>query len=188
MTARQVLATPEGFVRQMTAGRGLRRLSGSDSGRWTRFRILGLVPVARLGGSPDHRRAAYGRYIAEAVFWTPAALLPGPGISWEAVDERTAPVTVAHDGLVQAVDLVTDENGLPVQVAFYRWTDANPDRVRRLQRFGGYLSAFREFGGFRLPTHVEAGNMFGTSDYFPFYVVDVSSIRFPRLRPVGVDC
>ncbi|MCW8901834.1 MAG: hypothetical protein OQK95_14310, partial [Gammaproteobacteria bacterium] len=64
-------------------------MSGSDSSRWTRFRIFGLFPVARMGGEEAHTRSAYGRYVAEAVFWTPAALLPGPGVAWEHVDENT---------------------------------------------------------------------------------------------------
>src|SRR6056297_3336784 len=40
-------------------------------------------------------------------------------------------------------------------------------------RSGGYLSAFRKFAGYRLPSHVEAGNHFGTDEYFPFFVADV---------------
>ncbi len=86
MEARQILAAPEGFVWVMRT-RGGMPVSGSDTGKWTRFRIFGLIPVARLGGNPDHTRSAYGRYVGEAVIWTPAALLPGPGITWEAVTE-----------------------------------------------------------------------------------------------------
>lgn len=81
MKAQQVLAAPSGFVFKLRLP-GVVPISGSDSGRWTRFRILGLLPVARMGGDIDHARAAYGRYVAEALFWTPAALLPGPGIVW----------------------------------------------------------------------------------------------------------
>jgi hypothetical protein len=33
--------------------------------------------------------------------------------------------------------------------------------------------------GLALPFHVEAGNMFGTGDYFPFFIADVTEIRFP---------
>ncbi|MDR5900337.1 hypothetical protein QC823_15320 [Halomonas vilamensis] len=80
-TATQVLAMPAGFVWKMRAQRGLMRLSGSDSQRWTRFWLMGLLPIARLGGDLDHTRSAFGRYVAEAVFWTPAAMLPSPGIS-----------------------------------------------------------------------------------------------------------
>jgi hypothetical protein len=75
MEARQILAAPEGFVWAMRTRGGI-PLSGSDSAGWTRFRIFWLIPVARLGGDPDHRRSAFGRYVAEAVIWSPAALLP----------------------------------------------------------------------------------------------------------------
>jgi hypothetical protein len=180
MSARQVLALPEGFVWQMRARKRFLRLSGSDSDRWTRFWLLGLVPVARYGGDKDHQRSAYGRYVAEAVFWTPAALLPGPGIQWQAVDDATARVVVSHGDLEQAVDLRVDADGRPVQVSFQRWSNANPDREYRWQPFGGHLSEFRDFDGFRLPTRIEAGNFFGTDDYFPFFMVDVLDVEFPR--------
>ena len=179
MRATQVLAAPDGFVWAMSGGRGAMRLSGSDSGRWTRFWLGGLVPVARLGGGADHARSAFGRYVAEAVFWTPAALLPGPGIAWEAAGPDRARVTVSHGRLAQRVDVAVDAGGRPLRVEFPRWSDANPERVHRMQPFGGHLSEFRDFGGFRLPTHVEAGNMFGTEAYFPFFVADAARIAFP---------
>lgn len=65
MTAEQTLAAPHGFVWSMRAARGAMRVSGSDSGRWTRFWAMGLVPVARIGGDRDHARSAFGRYVAE---------------------------------------------------------------------------------------------------------------------------
>ena len=178
MEARQILAAPEGFVWSMRT-RGGMPVSGSDLASWTRFRIFGLIPVARLGRDPDHARSAFGRYVAEAAFWTPAGLLPGPGVTWEAVDQDTARVTVRHENLEQAVDVTLDAQGQPVKVAFQRWSNANPDKVHRLQPFGGYLSDYREVGGYRLPFRVEAGNMFGTKDYFPFFLAEITDIRFP---------
>src|SRR5690606_38960767 len=133
----------------------------------------------RMGGDPNHARSAFGRMVAEAVFWTPAALLPGPGIRWEHVDDDVARVTVEHRGLSQSVDVTVASDGRPLEVRFERWSNANPDKVHRRQPFGGYLSAFREFDGFRLPTRVEAGNFFGTEQYFPFFLVDVTNIDFP---------
>lgn len=179
MEAQQILAVPEGFVWAMRTRGGL-PISGSDSRSWTRFRILGLIPVARLGGDADHARSAFGRYVGEALIWSPAALLPNPGISWEAVTDDTARVTVRHGKLSQAIDVTVDNEGRPAGVAFQRWSDANSDKVHRLQPFGAILSDFRDVGGYRLPFHVEAGNMFGTEEYFPFFIADVTKIRFPQ--------
>ncbi len=180
MTARQVLAAPNGFVWKMSGGKGVMRMSGSDSASWTRFWIAGLAPVARFGETSDHTSSAFGRYIAEAVFWTPAALLPRQNIVWQAVNKNTSKVTIHHNGITQDVYISVTPEGQPTEVSFPRWSDANPEGIYRLQPFGGYLSEFRNIAGFRLPTHVEAGNFFGTEDYFPFYLVDVTNLQFPQ--------
>jgi hypothetical protein len=181
MQAQQILAGPHGFVWRMRLP-GWVPVSGSDagseSGSWTRFRILGFIPVARMGNGTDHVRSAYGRCVAEAVFWTPAALLPGPGVTWEGVGRDTARVTVAIGALSQAVDVALNAAGQPITVGFMRWTDANPGKQYRLQPFGGMLSDFREVRGYRLPFRVEAGNMFGTDEQFIFYKAEVIDIRF----------
>lgn len=182
MRARQILAAPHGFVWRMSLP-GWVPVSGSDagsdSGSWTRFWVLGILPVARMGGDADHARSAFGRYVAEAVFWTPAALLPGPGVTWEGVGEDTARVTVATGALSQAVDVTVNAEGQPVALVFMRWSNANPDKQYRLQPFGGEMSDFREVQGYRLPFRVEAGNMHGTDEYFPFFKAEVAGIRFP---------
>ena len=177
MDARQILAAPTGFVWKVKMP-GLVSVSGSDTGKWTRFRILGLIPVARMGGDTNHAWAAYGRYVAEAVFWTPAALLPGPGVVWEALDQDTARVNVSHNGLSQAIDLKVDAKGRPVLVQFMRWSDANPEKKHQLQPFGGNLSNFHEVQGFRVPFNVEAANMFGTDQHFVFFKATVTAVRF----------
>lgn len=178
MEAEEVLAAPEGFVWTMKGGAGAMRISGSDSANWTRFWLAGVLPVARAGGQQDHRRSAFGRYISEAIFWTPAALLPGPGVAWEAVDENTARVTVEHNGNRQQVDLIVDAEGRLEWVVFERWSNANSEGTYRHQPFGGHLSDYREFEGFMLPTHVEAGNHYGTGEYFPFFIANVTAVRF----------
>lgn len=179
MTARQTLAAPHGLVWSMDARRGLSLLSGSDSARWTRFWVAGIVPVARMGGTPDHILSAYCRMVAEAVFWSPAAVLPGPGIAWSATGPDSARVTISQGGLSQAVDLNIGPDGTLRSVVFARRSNANPAGVWQDQPFGGTQSGWRAVQGFRVPTHVEAGSFFGTPDYFAFYVVDVGDFRFP---------
>jgi len=182
MLARQILHPPHGLVWQVSAGRGLVRISGSDGiegvRSWSRFWLSGLIPVVRVGGSRDHLRAAFGRLVGEAAIWAPAALLLQGGVTWQAADEDTVRVTVSRGGLTQTVDIRVDEEGRPTWFLIPRWTDANADKVFRLQPFGGFVSEFREFDGYRLPVRVEAGNFFGTQDYFPFYKAHVRAIRF----------
>ncbi len=178
MRANQILAAPYGFVWKLTLP-GPIPISGSDAATWTRFRILGLIPVARAGGTEDHARSAFGRYVAEAVFWTPAALLPGPGVSWAAVDANTARVTVTHGAFTQSVVVAVGVDGRPNHVSFMRWSNANPEKVFRLQPFGGELSDFRNVDGFMLPFQADAGNHIGTEDWFPFFKAKITAIRFP---------
>lgn len=184
MQAHQILAAPYGFVWRLNLP-GIIPITGSDSGRWTRFRVLGFIPVARVGGNSDHARSAYGRYVAEAVFWTPAAILPKAGVDWEEVDDNTARVIVTHGKLSQAVDVTVNTKGEAIEVSFMRWSNANPEKIYRLQPFGGTLSDFRFVQGFRLPFKVKAGNMFGTSEYFTFFKAEVEDIRFPEANKLN---
>lgn len=181
MRAEQVLAAPHGLVWRLEAGRGAMRVVGSDgmvgNRSWTRFWLLRLVPVVRAGGNPDHLRSSFGRVVAEAAFWTPAFLLPRPGVEWTAVDRDTARATVTHLGMTQDVDIRVDPHGQPLWVRIPRWTDANPGREFRVQPFGGELGDFRPVSGYRLPFRVDGGNFFGTPDYFPFYRARVLEVR-----------
>ena len=179
MAARQILAPPHGLVWKAKTG----LISGSDGAlpdrSWTRFWLVGLIPVVRASGS-DHHRAAFGRVVAEGAFWAPASLLPGRSVRWEPIDEDSARAIVTFGNLEQAVDVTVDGTGAPTRVVIQRWSNANADHAYREQPFGGYLSEFHEFGGYRLPTRVEGGNLIGTPDYFPFFKADVTAIRFPQ--------
>ena len=179
MEARQVLAPPYGLVWKLKTG----PISGSDGAlpdkSWTRFWLFGLIPVVRVNGL-DHHRSAFGRVVAEAAFWAPASLLPGEFARWEPIDENSARAIVTFGNFEQAVDVTVDEAGAPTRVVIQRWSNANAEQVYREQPFGGYLSEFKEFGAYRLPTRVQGGNLIGTPDYFPFFKADVTAIRFPQ--------
>lgn len=179
MQAFQILAPPHGLVWKLKAG----LISGSDGATpetsWTRFWIFGLVPVVRAGGQ-DHRRSAFGRVVAEAAFWAPASLLPGTYVQWEPIDENSARSVVEYRDFKQAIEVTVDEAGAPIKVVIQRWSNANSEKTYREQPFGGFLSEFREFDGYKLPTRVEGGNHIGTPDFFPFFKARVTAIRFPE--------
>jgi len=182
MKACQLLAPPYGFYWQVRSGSGLMTFLGSDAafpgGSWTRFWLAGLLPVARMDDSSDHALSSFGRYMAEAIFWTPAALLPSANVQWEALDNDTARVTIKHGMLTQAFDLTIDNDGHLQQVQFQRWSNANETKTYQRQSFGGHLSDFQQFEGYWLPTTVEAGNHFGTDAYFPFFKASIERIEF----------
>lgn len=186
MTASQVLGAPDGFIWRPRASVSGVGMAGSDAAlrgaSWTRFWLAGLLPIVRAGGNADHARAAYGRYVAEALFWTPAALLPGEGIRWERLGENSAQVTLAAFGMEQSVEMHVDDRGALTHIVFPRWSDANAQKQFQVQPFGGDLSEFRTFEGFTVPTVVHAGNFYGTPGYFPFYQVRVTSMRFAHHR------
>lgn len=100
-------------------------------------------------------------------------------MEWVTIDGSSARVILTHMGLEQAVDITVDPKGRPVKVVFQRWSNANAEKTFRMQPFGGYLSDYRAFNGFRLPTCIEAGNFFETEDYFAFFKATVTAIRFP---------
>ena len=178
MSAHQILAPPHGLVWRLKSG----PVTGSDGilpeTSWTRFWLFHLVPIVRTSNDPDHHRSAYGRVVSEAAFWVPASLLPSDGVAWEARGLDTARVTLTSGSNTQWVDITVRSDGAPVKVVIDRWSSANADAEYRFQPFGGTLSDYREFEGYRLPTGVEGGNLIGTEDYFPFFKARVASIVF----------
>jgi hypothetical protein len=178
MQAHQILSPPYGLVWKLKSG----PLSGSDGTltdrSWTRFWLFGLIPIVRASGS-DHQRSAFGRVVAEAAIWVPASLLPSKFVHWENPDNHTARATVRHGNFTQSVDITLDEFGVPRKVSMLRWSNENKDKIFREQPFGGMLSDFKDYDGYRLPSHVEGGNHFDTPYYFPFFKADVTKLTFP---------
>ncbi len=179
MLARQLIAPPHGFVWSLSWN-SVRGSDGALPGRsWTRFWLFSFVPVARASG-PNHHRSSFGRLIADGLFWAPASMLPGEHVTWASHGEDSATVIVNYLGLQQAVDLFVDADGKPQRIVFQRWSNENSEREHRLQPFGGDLSDFNDFGGYRLPTTVIAGNHYGTEDYFPFFKARVTNVQYPE--------
>jgi hypothetical protein len=183
MQAHQILAPPHGFVWKVDAGAGLMRFTGSDGHRgdrsWTRFWLLKLLPVVRVGGNPDHERSSFGRVAAEAVFWSPASLLPQEGVEWHAGSSPDRARAVVSNGrMTQELEITVEADGRPDSVVIPRWSNANPEQVWQVQPFGGTLSEFRTFGGYTLATRIDGGNHIGTPEYFPFFRAEVQEIRF----------
>lgn len=187
MRAREILASPvAGFVWQAEMGSGWMRFAGSDgylaagSGpreSWTKFWLRGVIPVARIGNSDDHARAAATRAMLEAV-WAPASLLPQFGARWTQSGPDRAEVRLDAAPGIEPMQITLDAAGNVIEVVALRWSDANPEKVFRSQPFGGRMLEWGSFDGFTIPTRVELGNLFGMPDYAPLFFATVVAARF----------
>lgn len=184
MQARQVIAPPLGFLWTTKMGESL-PITGSDGlvdGKsWSRFRLLGLFPVARAGGNPDHRLSAFGRLVGDALLFAPAAFLPAAEAGWDSLTwaeagENSAEVTVTLGALTQSATLMVDGSGRLLSVSFSRWSNANLEKIFQRQPFGGDITEHGAFAGFTLPTRLTAGNHYGTEAYHIFFDVEITDI------------
>lgn len=179
MTAHQVLAPPSEFVWVPVMRSGVMSISGSDAlvqgVGWTRFWINGLVPVVNLQVSPDLNRSAQARAALESV-WAPASLLPAHGVAWEQTGPNTARLTFATG--VEPVDLTLAADGRVLEVVTMRWSDVNADKTFRLQPFAGTMEAEQTFGGYTIPSELKVGNLYGSSDYLPFFQARITAADF----------
>lgn len=185
MTARQILAPPaDGLVWQAEIGTGLMRFAGSDgylcsNGQeesWTKFWLRGLIPLARIGGTEDHARAAATRVMMESI-WAPATLLPQFGAQWTQTGPDSAEIRFDDAPQLEPLKIIFNQEGDPVEIVSLRWSDANPEKVYKLQPFGGRMQEFESHQGFRIPVRVELGNLYGTPDYQPFFLATIHRVE-----------
>jgi hypothetical protein len=181
MEARQILHPPSEFVWIPRLRSGAMRISGSDalvSGEaWTRFWLLGLVPVANALSSPDHVRSATFRSTMEGV-WAPASLLPQNGVVWEQTGPNEARVRVRRVTPEIVLDVILAPSGAVREITGKRWSNANRAKVFRLQPFGGTVEAEGTFEGYTIPITLRVGNHYGTDDYLPFFQADIRRAHY----------
>jgi hypothetical protein len=181
MEARQILHPPFEFVWIPEMRSGVMRISGADAlvqgAAWTRFWLLGLVPLANARTSPDLVRSATFRSTMEGV-WAPASLLPQNGVRWEQVSASRARVRIQRVDPEIVLDLVIGTHGELLEIVGQRWSNANPQQTFRLQSFGGSIQKERRFGGFTIPSRLKVGNHYGTDDYLPFFQAEIVSADY----------
>lgn len=181
MTARQILRPPSNFVWIPQMARGVMRISGSDAlvdGRaWSRFWLLGMMPVANVQGTSDVARSASFRSAMESI-WVPASLLPQNEVLWEQTGPNTARVRLQQTSPEIVLELTLGADGAVREIVGQRWSNANPEGVFKLQPFGGSVTAERTFEGYSVPSRLEVGNYYGTEDYLPFFRAEIVSASF----------
>lgn len=136
-------------------------------------RVGGLLPVVDQGGSPEIAQSALARWLGEAV-WLPTALLPGAGVEWTAVDDRTARATVRDGGVTAAADFHFAPSGAITRMTAMRYRDVDGTPV--LTPFEGRYGSYRWLGGVRVPRHAEVAWLLPEGRY-----------AYWRGRPTGIE-
>ena len=110
------------------------------------IKMVSLIPLAKAVG-PEIDQGAMMRYLNEMT-WFPAAFL-GSNVSWKAVDETIAEVTLTHQGQSVSAIMNFGEDGKPVNFIAkrYRMVGKNSD----LETWSTPFTGYGEFEGLKLP-------------------------------------
>lgn len=126
-------------------------IAGAGAGRVS---LLGL-PLARERDRPELNEGALHRYLAEAP-WYPTALLPRDGLSWTAIDDRTARAVLIDRGNAISLEFRFDAEGDVCGIF-------SPGRWRRVggqyrrAAWEGHFSRYERRAGMRVPVYGEVG-------------------------------
>jgi hypothetical protein len=86
--------------------------------------MLAMFPLVAQSGDPALDSGALMRYLGEAA-WLPTRLLPGHGLSWEAIDGQAARATLVDGDTSVSLEFRFDEHGDLVELY-------SPDRFREV--------------------------------------------------------
>ena len=75
-----------------------------------RAAFLGVASIVKAANEPELNAGALHRYLAEAA-WCPSVLLPGRGVTWESIDDRTARATIRDSGISVSLEFRFNEQG-----------------------------------------------------------------------------
>ena len=132
-------------------------------------KVASLWPVADASGTQTDQ-AAMMRYLSEMI-WFPAAFLAG-SISFEAVDDSSARVTLTDHGHTATATLFFDEQGRLTEFVAkrYRTADASDPET-----WSTPVTGYGEFEGLRLPARGKAVYKLpgGDFDYIDVTITDL---------------
>jgi hypothetical protein len=126
-----------------------RYVGGEGSMRAT---VAGLVTIVNQHGTPELAAASLQRFLAEAV-WYPTALLPGETLSWSAIDDRSARVTLTDGRTTASLDVTFGATGEIETISAMRYRDVKGTPV--LTPWVGHHRDYARLSGMMIPTSGE---------------------------------
>jgi hypothetical protein len=134
-------------------------------------KLASTFTVADASG-PEIDQGSSLRWLAETA-WFPYALV-ADAVRWEPFDAHSARATLVQDGLPVIATFEFDDEGKPELLRAERYFSDGKAPAKLLPWSGRYL-AYREFGGFRVPSYVEVSWQLpeGEFSYARFRVTEI---------------
>jgi uncharacterized protein DUF6920 len=136
-------------------------------------RLLGLVTVADVRGTPQAAEGELLRYLAETI-WYPTALLPGQGVCWTEMHESSARATLTDGPTTVSLDFRFGRDGLIESTyASARIVDGAVTRMPWVARVWAYDTR----DGVRIPLEGEVAWVLPDGPY-PYWRGQIMSIEY----------
>lgn len=136
--------------------------------------VFGLFDITHMRGGGEIARGELMRFFAEAA-WYPTALLPSQGVSWAAVDERTADATLTDGDIALTMRFVFAPDGPIESVRADARGYTTGERIE-MHPWEGRWSNYGERGGMRVPLTGEVAWLMpgGRKPYWRGTIVDIA--------------
>jgi hypothetical protein len=116
--------------------------------------VFGAITVADAAPGPELDEGELMRYLGETP-WYPTALLPGGGVSWDPIDDRSARATLSAGGTTGSLVFHFDAHDLVSHVSGDRPALQADGRSERTP-WSGHWWAYERRGGLLVPTEGRA--------------------------------
>ncbi len=134
------------------------------------MKMAAVFPVADQSGA-ELRAAGLMRYLNE-MMWFPAAFA-GDNVTWRALDEDSAEVTIADRGMMATAVMFFDDAGRPVNFRAQRY---NTD-TRRIETWETPITEYGVFDGLNLPSQGKAVWKLAGGD-FTYIELEITAIAY----------
>lgn len=144
-----------------------------------RAHVLSAIPVADATPAPELDEGELMRYLAEGA-WFPTALLPASGVTWTAVDDRSARATRTDRGHTVSVTVHFSDQDEIERVVGHRYRDV--DGRYELTSWTGHFSNYQVRDGMRIPIDGEVAWNLPEGD-LPYWRASIVEIAYDHAQP-----
>jgi hypothetical protein len=117
--------------------------------------LLSVIPLGADSNVEALNSGALYRYLAEAV-WYPTALLPGFGVEWSPIDDRSAMARLTNNGISVSLEFRFNERNEVAGI----YTPSRPQKLNgdyQPTAWEGHFANYTDQSGLRVPAYGEVG-------------------------------